>query len=185
MTTFDQKIWLESFNFILTFGERFSARSEIVVELSKINLVSLNFNDVFTGHLNAIICNIFYLELIQKAHESGREKENTDWIYCARNIFAFFRERHHDLDLEQELTLVVSALNGRAMCHFHGKAPLFPTASNHQSIHKDLVIQVPNEPVSGHQMQAPRKFVPTSPYDDRHANTSSRNRSSHYVCLEI
>ena len=117
----------------------------------------------------------FYSELIQKAHESGREKENTDWIYCARNIFAFFRERHHDLDLEQELNLVVNALNGRAMCHFHGKAPLFQSTSNPQP--EDLVIHVSNDSVGERQMQAPRKFIPTSPYDNGHANTSSRNGS--------
>merc|ERR1719394_25246 len=111
------------------------------------------------------------LELIQKAHESGREKENTDWIYCARNIFAFFRERHHDLDLEQELNLVVNALNGRAMCHFHGKAPLFQSTSNPQP--EDLVIHVSNDSVGERQMQAPRKFIPTNPYDNGHANTSS------------
>lgn len=141
-----------------------------------VGIIQLYFDfwrDIFSPIRNCSRTFKNQLELIQKAHESGREKENTDWIYCARNIFAFFRERHHDLDLEQELNLVVNALNGRAMCHFHGKAPLFPSPRNPQTIHKDLVIQLPNEPLSGNQMQAPRKFIPTSPFDNRHANTSS------------
>jgi len=147
---------------------------------SPIRNCSRNFRDQLGKFSFLVFGNLtFYLELIQKAHESGREKENTDWIYCARNIFAFFRERHHDLDLEQELNLVVNALNGRAMCHFHGKAPLFQSNSNPQSMHKDLVIHVPNESVVGHEIQAPRKFIPTSPYDNGHANTSSRNGSFH------
>ena len=147
---------------------------------SPIRNCSRNFRDQLGKFSFLVFGNLtFYLELIQKAHESGREKENTDWIYCARNIFAFFRERHHDLDLEQELNLVVNALNGRAMCHFHGKAPLFQSNSNPQSMHKDLVIHVPNESVVGHEIQAPRKFIPTSPYDNGHANTSSRNGSLH------
>ena len=71
------------------------------------------------------------------------------------------------------------------MYRFLDSAPSFPTASNPQSMHKDLVIQVPNEQVGGHQMQAPRKFIPTSPYDNRHANTSSRKGSSHSRIYQI
>ena len=153
---------------------------------SPIRNCSRNFRDQLGKLCFLVFENLtFYLELIQKAHESGREKENTDWIYCARNIFAFFRERHHDLDLEQELNLVVNALNGRAMCHFHGKAPLFQSTSNPQSMHKDLVIHVPNDSVVGQEMQAPRKFIPTSPYDNGHVNTSSRNGSLHSEITRI